>query len=99
MLNKAKQQILKHNLENNIVLKYEYKNLILKSIIHNRNLDNKLRLFSKLSVKKNYRKRNKKICLLTGKSKSVYNKFNLTRGSLNYFCKLGILQNFKIKSW
>ena len=99
MLNKAKQQILKHNLENNIILKYEYKNLILKSIFQNRNLSTKSRLLSKISVKKNYKKKNKKICLLTGKSKSVNNNLSLARNNLNYFCKLGILQNFKIKSF
>lgn len=99
MLNKAKQQILKHNIKNNLILKHEYKNLILKSIIHNRNLNNKYRLISKYYIKKLYLKKNKKICLLTGKHKSVYTKFNLTRHNLNYFAKLGILQNFKIKSW
>ena len=99
MLNKTKQQILKNNLKNNIILKYEYKNIILKSIIQNRNLDNKYRLISKYYLKKNYTSKNKKICLLSGKHKGVYNKFNLTRHNLNYFSKLGKLQNFKIKSW
>ena len=60
MLKKAKQQILKHNLKNNISLKYEYKNLILKSIIHNRNLSNKYRLISSYYLKKNYLKKIKK---------------------------------------
>lgn len=99
MLSKAKQQILKHNLKNNISLKYEYKNLILKSIIQNRNLDNKYRLISKYYFKKNYVKKNKKICFLTGKHKAVFNKLNLSRHNINYFSKLGLLQNFKIKSW
>lgn len=99
MLNKGKQQILKNNLKNNIILKYEYKNIILKSIIHNRNLNNKHRLISKYYLKKNYVTKNNKICLLSGKHKSIYTKFNLTRHNMGYFSKLGILQNFKIKSW
>ncbi len=99
MLNKAKQQILKHNLKNNIILKYEYKNIILKSIIQNRNINNKYRLISKYYLKKNYFKKNKKICFLSGKHRGINNNLNLSRHNLNYLCKLGILQNFKIKSW
>ena len=98
MLNKSKQQILKSNLKNNIILKYEYKNIILKSIIHNRNLSNKYRLISKYYLKKTHISKNRKICLLSGKHKSIHNKFNLTRHNMNYFSKLGVLQNFKIKS-
>ena len=41
MLKKNKQKILKNKLDTNILLKYELKNLILKSIIQNQNLKNK----------------------------------------------------------
>jgi len=99
MLNKKKQQILKHNLNNNIILKYEYKNIILKSIIHNRNLNYKLRLISNYYLKKSHLKKNKKICLLSGRHRGVYNNLNLSRQNINYFSKLGVLQNFKVKSW
>jgi hypothetical protein len=98
MLKKSKQQILKHNLKNNIILKYEYKNIILKSIIHNRNLSYKYKFISTFYLKKNYLKKNKKICFLTGLHKSIDNKLSISRHNLNYFAKLGILQNFKIKS-
>lgn len=99
MLNKKKQQILKHNLKNNIALKYEYKNLILKSIIHNRNLNLKIRLISKYYINSSHIKKNKKICFLSGKHKAVNTKFNMSRHNINYLSKLGILQNFKLKSW
>jgi ribosomal protein S14 len=98
MLKKSKQQILKFNLKNNIILKYEYKNIIIKSLIHNRNITYKDKLNAIFYLKKNYIKKNKKICLLSGKHRSIDNKLNLSRHNLNYFSKLGVLQNFKIKS-
>ena len=99
MLKKKQQQILKYNIKNNILLKYEYKNIILKSIIHNQNITKKIKLFSYLSLKKIDTKKNKKICLISGRHRSVYNKLNLSRHNINYFSKIGILQNFKINSW
>lgn len=99
MLKKSKQQIIKSNLKNSIILKYEYKNIILKSIVHNRNNEFKNNLSAMLNSKKMYKKKNKKICLLTGTHRSIDNQLSLSRHNLNYFSKLGILQNFKVKSW
>jgi len=99
MLKKKQQQILKNNIKNNIYLKYEYKNIILKSIIHNKNIDNKTRLFANLNIKKPNLKKNKKICLISGRHRGVYNTLNLSRHNINYFAKIGVLQNFKINSW
>jgi len=99
MIKKTKKQILKNNLINNIILKYEYKNIILKSIIHNRNTNNKTKLIANYYLKKNYLKKNKKICLLSGRHRGVYSNLNISRHNVNYFAKLGILQNFKVKSW
>lgn len=99
MLKKKHQQILKNNIKNNIFLKYEYKNIILKSIIHNKNINKKTRIFAILNLKKVTLKKNKKICLISGRHRGVYNQLNLSRHNVNYFSKLGILQNFKINSW
>ena len=52
MLKKNKQKILKNKLDTNILLKYELKNLILKSIIQNQNLKNKYRLYNIFLLKK-----------------------------------------------
>jgi hypothetical protein len=60
MLKKSKQQILKFNLKNNIILKYEYKNIIIKSLIHNRNITYKDKLNAIFYLKKNYIKKIKK---------------------------------------
>lgn len=98
MLKKNKQKILKNKLNTNILLKYELKNLILKSVIQNQNLSNKYRLYNLFLIKKKIKK-NKKICLISGHNRSVNNNLNLSRHNTNYLSKLGLLQNFKIKSW
>ena len=98
MLKKNKQKILKNKLNTNILLKYELKNLILKSVIQNQNLNNKYRLFNLFLIKKKIKK-NKKICLISGHNRSINNQLNISRHNINYLSKLGLLQNFKIKSW
>ena len=97
-LDKRKKRLLKHTMQNKIILKYLYKNIILKSIIHNRNLNAKYRALSNYYIKKGNVKKNKNICFLSGKHRSVYNTLGLSRHNLNYFSKLGLLQNFKTKS-
>ena len=52
MLKKNKQKILKNKLNSIILLKYELKNTILKSIIHNQNINNKYKLYSLFLLKK-----------------------------------------------
>lgn len=99
MLKKKNQQVLKSNIKNNIILKYEYKNIILKSIIQNKNINYKIRLFSFLSIKKGTIKKNKKICLISGRHRGVNTNLNISRHNVNYFAKLGILQNFQLNSW
>lgn len=98
MLKKNKQKILKNKINSHITLKYEIKNLILKSIIHNNNLLAKYKLLGNFLITKKIKK-NKKICLISGHHRSTYNKLNLSRHNLNYISKLGLLQNFKINSW
>lgn len=99
MLKKKQQQILKSNLKNNLVLKYEYKNTILKSIIQNKNLYYGIRIYAILNLKKVTIQKNKKICLISGRHRGVNTNLNISRHNVNFFAKLGILQNFKINSW
>lgn len=61
MLKKNKQKILKNKLDTNILLKYELKNLILKSIIQNQNLKNKYRLYNIFLLKKIKKKKQKNL--------------------------------------
>ncbi len=98
MNNKIKQRILKNKINSIIILKFKLKNIILKSIIENNNILNKFKLYSIFLLKKKIKK-NKKICLMSGRFNGVNNKLNFSRHSINYLSKLGLLQNFKIKSW
>lgn len=99
MLKKGRNEILKHNFRNNISIKYNYKNIILKSIIQNQNISNKQRVLAKFFLKKSNNKVQKKTCFVSGLHKGINTKLNMSRHNLNYFSKLGILQNFKIRSW
>lgn len=99
MLKKKQQQILKSNLKSNLILKYEFKNTILKSIIQNKNLNYKIRIYAILNLKKATIQKNKKICLISGRHRGINTNLNLSRHNVNFFAKLGILQNFKINSW
>ena len=98
MIRKNKQKILKNKLNNLLVLKFELKSIMLKSIIHNQNINNKYKLYSLFLLKKKIKK-NKKICLISGHHSGVINNLNFSRHNVNYLSKLGLLQNFKIKSW
>jgi len=98
MNKKNQQKILKNKINNLIILKYEIKNTILKSIIQNQNINNKFKLYNIFLQKKKI-KSNKKICLLSGNYRSNNNMLNLSKHNLNYLTKLGLLQNFKINSW
>lgn len=99
MLKKKHQQILKNILKNNLILKYEYINIIIKSIIHNENIKYKTRFFASINNKKKTIKKKNKICLLSGRHRGIYNKLSMSRHNTNYFSKIGILQNYKINSW
>ena len=99
MIKRSKQNIIKHKIKNQITIKHELNNLILKSIIHNSNLYRKNTVLALLQLKKKYVKKNKKICFITGQNRGINPHLGLSRHNLNYFTKLGILQNFKIKSW
>ncbi len=98
MIKKNQQKVLKTKIYNLILLKYEIKNIILKSIIHNQNINNKYKLYTIFLQKKKV-KPNKKICLLSGNHRSSNTYLNLSKHNLNYLTKLGLLQNYKINSW
>lgn len=99
MLKKKNQQILKYKLKSLIFLKYEYKNKILKSIIQNNNICSKYRLFAHIKIQKKKNIISKKICLISGRHRGVNTRLKLSRHNMNYFAKIGVLQNYTINSW
>ena len=66
-------------------LKFEYHNIILKSIARTRTIKPIIRFFALLKIQKKntYISRWKNFCLLTGRGKGVTRSFNISRHMLN----------------
>ena len=81
--------------------KQELKSQILKSIVQNKKVVPTYRLYAffLLKKRKNINYKFKHICLKTGKSSSIYNKFFLSRFVLKNLALENKLQNLKIDSW
>jgi len=84
-------------------IKAELKRGILKSLILNNNTKNINRLYANLSLRSLPKRtsivKQHKVCLITGRQRGIYSKFNLSRHALK---KLGLenrLQNIKTQSW
>ena len=98
----------KINIKKNIIkkkkfLKNEIKKIILKSIIQNKNIKPLIRsnAFYKLSqLKYNYLiSKQNNVCLYSGKIKSIFKKYNMSRHFIKKFGVLNTLQNVKIINW
>ena len=98
-----KKQIKKNKIQRKQFKKYELKRLILKSIVNNINFTTNVRwsaqtqfqYFPVLSSKT----RIKNICVLTGRTKSIYKKFKLSRIQLKKWASLGFLPGISQSSW
>jgi len=96
--------IKKNNIKKTKFLKKEIKKIILKSVIQNKNLKPIIRstAFYKMSRLKfiySISKQNNNVCLYSGKLKSVFNKFKMSRHFIKKFCSNNSLQNSKIINW
>lgn len=92
--------IKKNNIKKKKFLKTELKKIILKSVIQNKNLKPIIRsaAFYKMSRLKfiySISKQNN-VCLYSGKIKSIFNKFKMSRHFIKKFCSNNSLQNNKI---
>jgi len=96
--------IKKNNIKKKKFLKKELKIIILKSIIQNNNIKPIIRssAFYKLSRLKythSKSKQNNNLCLYSGKIKSTFNKFKMSRHFIKKFCSNNALQNNKLVNW
>nr|YP_010632205.1 ribosomal protein S14 [Cryptocaryon irritans]WBP62321.1 ribosomal protein S14 [Cryptocaryon irritans] len=95
------KDILKVKIYKNELKKSELKRKILKSIVQNKMLDPKIRFFSKYKLSKlnkfNKFNRFKKICILSGKYKSIINLVNLSRHQFKKLNLTSKIANIKIK--
>jgi small subunit ribosomal protein S14 len=83
--------------------KYEFKRLLLKYIIFNQSLDSFYRqhaqyLLNKLP-KDSSRVRVKNRCIITGRAKSVYRQFRVSRIVLKNFGLNGVIPGLRKASW
>lgn len=93
--------IKKNNIKKIKYFKKEIKMTILKSIIQNNNIKPLIRsnAFYKMSRLKYIHlnsKQNNNLCLYSGKIKSTFNKFKMSRHFIKKFCSNNMLQNNKL---
>lgn len=100
---KANIAIRTEKLKRIYYIKTELKKSILKSLVLNNNTKNVNRLHANLNLrsfpKRTAIAKQHKVCLINGRQRGAYNKFNLSRHALK---KLGLenrLQNIKTQSW
>jgi small subunit ribosomal protein S14 len=86
-----------------IVKKFEEKKLELKILANNRQLPKHIQLkarFKLATLPKNSSKiRTKNRCVLTGRSKSVYRKFKISRIRFRELASMGCIPGIRLSSW
>jgi small subunit ribosomal protein S14 len=98
-----KYLINKDTIKRNTFKKYELKRLYLKYIIYNNNIKKKIRINAMLLLNKFPKNssyiRIKNRCIITGRSKSVYRDFKVSRMILRNLAHNGLLSGVIKSSW
>lgn len=86
-----------------LFLKNEIKSVIIKSIFQNRYIPNVKRCYMKVVntriKKKSSISSQKKRCVITGQSNSVYKNFEINRHVVKRFNNVGLIQGVTVKKW
>lgn len=99
MIKLKESRVLKKKKKDLLNIKYQYKTILLKSIVHNRNIivSKKLHImFLQYFFKKSF---NQKICFISGQRNSINPSLKISRHNINKMIKLNKANTFKIKSW
>lgn len=96
--------IKKNFIKKKKLLKKETKIIILKSLIQNNNIkplirSNAFYKMSRIKYINKISKQNNNLCLYSGKIKSVFKKFKMSRHFIKKFCSKNNLQNNKLINW
>lgn len=96
--------IKKNNIRKKIFIRKQIKKIILKSIIQNKNNKPILRSlayykYSQTKYSYSITKQNNNLCLYSGKIKSVYKNYNMSRHLIKKISYENNLQNTKIVNW
>jgi ribosomal protein S14 len=86
-----------------LFLKNEIKSIIMRSIFQNRYIPNVKRCYMKV-VNARIKKKSsiafqKKRCVVTGQSNSVYKNFEINRHVMKRFNNVGLIQGVTLKKW
>ena len=96
-------QIIRDRTRRLLVAKYEMKRVQYKSLSEDRNLPNSIRFhfFLKLSQlpRNSSKTRIRNRCILTGRSRSVYKKFRISRIAFREMASQGVLTGIYKASW
>lgn len=100
---KQNTNIYKNNIKKIYFLKNEIKNILLKSLFQDKNVNNTVKAFicKKLTFKKKKQSISfqKSVCLILNKHRSVYKYFNLKRHAIKKLNTLGKIPNLKASGW
>jgi len=101
-MKRNQKNITKDLINRQLFIKYEYKKLILKSIMQNKNAKPIVRSYAYFKLinftKKSSISKQINVCLLRGRTKGVWRFSQLSRHAMNRLAITGSLQNTKIKS-
>lgn len=100
---KVNANIYKNNLKKIYYIKNEFKVILLKSIIHDKNVKPIIRsycLYKLTNIKKKSRiSFQKSVCLILGKHRAIYSKFQIKRHTLKKLNTLAKIPNLKSQGW
>ena len=101
MYNTINKKINKVKFKKIFIFKFKIKNIILKSMFYNRNLNTNYRVYSLFLLNKQTQLNKKyyKLCKFSGYKKNVNKYLDLGRHELNRSAIIGRLQNVTINSW
>lgn len=95
--------IYKDKVKRKKFLKIEMKKFILKSILHNFQINeiSRLSAFKKITFlpKKSFISKQNNMCLISGRMGGVYKFIGVSRHNMKNLAKFNMLHNTKIKSW
>lgn len=94
--------LIAKNKKNRINYKlFEKKKLLLKSIVKNKFLFNTYRKYAKnkLIILKGYKSFVKNYCIISGRSRGIVRKYNISRMLFKYYASFGYLKGIKKGSW
>jgi ribosomal protein S14 len=102
-MKRGKKNISKDLISRKYYIKNEFKKIILKSIIQNKNTKPIVRSYAYFKLihfaTKSSISKQLNVCLLRGRTKGVWKFAQLCRHAINKLAVSGSLQNIKIKSW